>query len=573
MAGRSIQSTAREAAAGIEQGWMAYAGEFQRLTRRARDHFDERNWAGIQQDSTARLGLYTGVLAEVIRDLESRLGAQARVREGWPGLRRAYFERVAGRSDAELAETFFNSVTRRLFNTVGVDHDIEFVTSALAEPPSPRVDQSAVTVSVPATPSLARAVEQVLAIGRWRSPFRRFEGDVAAVAGELSATAAGHPVIALEFARTPFLRNKGAYLVGRLHTLAGTAPVAIALVNTPSGVAVDAVLTAEDDISIVFSFSHSYFLVETACPSALVAFLRELMPRKPVSELYASIGHNKHGKTEFYRALLSHLEATDDRFEIAPGARGMVMVVFTMPGFDAVFKIIRDRFEPPKTATRAGVREKYAFVFGHDRAGRLVDAQEFEHLKFDRRRFSPALLDELVAKAAGSVVVEDHSVAFEHVYTERRLTPLDLYLGSAPPALARAAVIDYGLAIRDLAASNIFPGDLLVKNFGVSRHGRVIFYDYDELCLLSECRFRRLPPPRSYDDEISAEPWFHVDDRDVFPEELLTFLGLRGGLRDLFAQAHADLLAPDFWIAMQEEHRAGHLPDIWPYPSSRRLTR
>ncbi len=564
---------AREAAAIIERAWIAYIEEFQQLTRRARAHFDTLDWEAIQRDGTARLGLYSDSVRGALHELEALLGEQVRHRTCWPELKLAYFERVAWRSDAELAETFFNSITRRLFGTVGVDGDIEFVTSALDALPSPRADHPPVTTIHPVTGPLERAVEQALTGFCSPARFRRFEADVHAVTEELRGSAAGHPITSLELARAPFFRNKGAYLVGRLHTLAGGVPVAIALVNAAAGVAVDAVLTEVDDISIVFSFARSYFLVETPCPSALVGFLRELMPRKPVSELYASIGHNKHGKTEFYRALLSHLETTDDTFEIAPGARGMVMVVFTLPGFDAVFKIIRDRFEPPKTATRADVRAKYGLVFRHDRAGRLVDAQEFEHLKFDRRRFSQELLDELAAKVGGTVTFEDHSVAFDHLYTERRLTPLDLYLRSAPPALARAAVVDYGLAIRDLAASNIFPGDLLLKNFGVSRHGRVIFYDYDELCLLSECRFRALPPPRDYDDELSSEPWFHVDERDVFPEEFLPFLGLTGGLRDLFAQVHGDLLTPAFWHAMQAEHQAGRLPDIWPYPPLRRLMR
>lgn len=566
-------SLAHEAAAVLERSWNDYIEEFQRLTRRAREHFDARNWQAVQREAAARLALYADVVGAAIRGVEALLGEQARERARWTALRRAYFRRVARRSDAELAETFFNSVTRRLFGTVGVDRDIEFVTSDLEAMPAPPADHPPVTLTFPVAGRLERAVGQLLTWSRGPGPFRRFEADVRAVTEEIAAAAAGHPVATLEFARAPFFRNKGAYLVGRAHTLAGSVPVAIALVNAPGGVAVDAVLTEVDDISIVFSFARSYFLVETACPSALVAFLRQLMPRKPVSELYASIGHNKHGKTEFYRALLSHLEASDERFEIAPGARGMVMVVFTMPGFDAVFKIIRDRFEPPKTATRADVREKYALVFRHDRAGRLVDAQEFEHLKFDRARFSPELLEELAAKAGDTVTVDDDSVALEHLYTERRLTPLDLFLRTAPPALARAAVVDYGQAIRDLAASNIFPGDLLLKNFGVTRHGRVIFYDYDELCLLSECRFRALPAARTLDDELSSEPWFHVDDRDVFPEEFLTFLGLAGGLRDLFVQVHGDLLTPAFWLGMQEEHRAGRLPDIWPYPPTRRLAR
>jgi isocitrate dehydrogenase kinase/phosphatase len=569
----AIESLAQRAAAIIEQAWGAYVDEFQRLTRRAGARFGARDWTGIQRDAAERLDLYTAAVRTAIAALEDLLGDAVRVRDTWTGLKSAYVERVVTRDDADLAETFFNSVTRRLFVTVGVDARIEFVMTALDAPPSPRPDHPPVTSVTHVTGTIEAAVAAVLSTVTGAAPFEDLRTDTRLVARQLTAAAGGHLVKSLEFARAPFFRNKGAYLVGRAHTLAGAMPVAIALVNGPPGIHVDAVLTDVDDISVVFSFAHSYFFVETWCPAALVGFLRELMPRKPVSELYASIGHDRHGKTEFYRALLAHLASTDDQFDIAPGARGMVMVVFTLDGFDAVFKIIRDRFEPPKSATRDDVREKYRFVMHHDRAGRLVDAQEFEHLKFDRRLFTPALLDELAAKAASSVTFTADSVAFTHLYTERRLTPLDIYLRTAPPDHARAAVLDYGAAIRDLAASNVFPGDLLLKNFGVSRHGRLIFYDYDELCLLSDCRFRRMPLPRSLDDELSLEPWFHVAENDVFPEEFLTFLGLTGELREIFAAAHGDLLAPEFWTATQEEHRAGGLPDIWPYLPSRRLRR
>lgn len=564
---------ARDAAAIIERTWIEYSEAFHRLTRQAHAHFDARHWGGILRDAAARLDLYKAALSTAIHELDGLLGSDLRARPTWTGLKGAYLDRVASRCDAELAETFFNSVTRRLFVTVGVDPAIEFVTSGLEAPPAPRADHPPVTMTFSVGGSVERAVQHMLAHYEQATPFTDLRRDVQAVSDALRQAAAGHVITTLEMARAPFFRNKAMYLVGRAHTLAATIPVALACINTADGLLVDAVLTEVDDISIVFSFARSYFLVETVCPSALVGFLRELMPRKPLSELYASIGHNKHGKTEFYRALLAHLEHTDDQFEIAPGARGMVMVVFTMPGFDAVFKIIRDRFEPPKTATRAEVREKYDFVFRHDRAGRLVDAQEFEHLRFERRRFSADLLDELAAKVSGSVTFDERTVAFDHLYTERRLTPLDLFLRTAPAPLARAAVIDYGTSIRDLAASNIFPGDLLIKNFGVSRHGRVIFYDYDELCLLSECRFRRLPPPRDYDDEFSAEPWFHVSEGDIFPEEFLTFLGLTGELRDVFQQEHGDLLRPEFWLEMQAEHRKGRLPDIWPYPLDKRVRR
>jgi isocitrate dehydrogenase kinase/phosphatase len=249
----------------------------------------------------------------------------------------------------------------------------------------------------------------------------------------------------------------------------------------------------------------------------------------------------------------------------------MVMAVFTLPGFDVVFKVIRDRFEYPKTVTHDEVRARYRMVFRHDRAGRLVDAQEFEHLAFERHRFDHRLLDELLSTCAERVQVRGGLVVISHLYTERRLRPLDLFLREAGAEAAREAVIDYGLALRDLAATNVFPGDMLLKNFGVSRHGRLIFYDYDELCTLEECRFRELPASRDAGDEGAAEPWFYVGEHDIFPEEFRAFLGLSGDLLDTFMTHHHELLAVPFWHRMQELHRAGEVLDIYPYRSVRRL--
>jgi isocitrate dehydrogenase kinase/phosphatase len=302
-----------------------------------------------------------------------------------------------------------------------------------------------------------------------------------------------------------------------------------------------------------------------------VAFLKTIMPRKPVAELYNAVGCNKHGKTELYRSILAHLDETDDRFDIAPGQRGMVMSVFTLTGFDVVFKVIKDRFDYPKTVTHQEVRDKYRLVFRHDRAGRLADAQEFEHLEFDASRFTERLLQELLAVTAESVRLRAGRVVIAHLYTERRLLPLDVYLQVAPEDAARDAVIEYGQVLRDLAATNIFPGDMLLKNFGVTRHGRLIFYDYDELCLLTDCNFRSLPPPRSGDEETAAEPWFYVGERDIFPEEFRSFLGLRRGLREVFLEHHDELLHVDFWHRMQEMHERGEVVDIYPYRPARHL--
>jgi isocitrate dehydrogenase kinase/phosphatase len=223
------------------------------------------------------------------------------------------------------------------------------------------------------------------------------------------------------------------------------------------------------------------------------------------------------------------------------------MIVFTLPSHDLVFKVIRDRFGAPKTTSRADVMERYQFVFRHDRAGRLVDAQEFKRLRLPRDRFMPGLAGELLNEASESCRIEGEDLIVEHCYIERRLRPLNLFLREAEPAAAEAAIIDYGQALRDLAASNVFPGDLLLKNFGVTSHGRVIFYDYDELCLLTDCVFRDLPQPSCEEEETAAEPWFHLGPNDVFPEQWLQFLAIPPALRDVFLQHHAALFTAAWW--------------------------
>jgi isocitrate dehydrogenase kinase/phosphatase len=488
-------------------------------------------------------------------------------------MKAAFSAYVQGRADSELAETFFNSVTRRIFTTVGVDPRIEFVQADFDRRP-PAGGKPVFTI-FRRRGSLEALLADILRAYAFDVPYADLARDARLTAGELHRALAARGLTALpdsiEVIKPVFFRGKGAYLVGRVRCLERALPLALALRNPEGRVFVDAALFTAAEVSIVFSFTRAYFHVDADRPGELVAFLKSILPQKRLAELYTAIGHNKHGKTELYRDLLRHLTVSDDRFEPAWGEKGMVMAVFTLPSYNVVFKIIKDRFPDPKTTTRQEVKAKYQLVFKHDRAGRLVDAQEFEHLQFDRARFSDALLQELLAVAAESVSVTADKVVIRHLYTERRVTPLNLFVRQAPEPAARAAVLDYGQAIKDLAAANIFPGDLLLKNFGVTRHGRVIFYDYDELCALTDCRFRALPQPSDDEEALSAEPWFYVDPADIFPEEFDKFLGFPPALRAVFLAAHGDLLTPGFWRRMQAQLQAGEIIDIFPYQHSRRL--
>ena len=548
-----------------------YRERFRGITSRAKRHFETRDGQAAQRDSARRLDVYGECVGEALYQLRERLGALADDRDLWCAMRDRFGRLIAERPDRELAETFFNSCARRTFHTVGVDPALEFVSLRLNVPPGAL--PADLTVSYPREKHLATLIEHVLQQHAFDAPWDDLEGDARRVAAAIVAEANVRRIRSIEIAKPVFYRGLGAYLVGRIHTNRAAMPLVLAFRNPHGRIVVDAVLTSVDEVSIVFSFARAYFMVMHDHPRELVDYLRLLMPRKPIAELYAAIGHHRHGKTELYRSLLHHMAAHDERFAIAPGTRGMVMCVFHLPGFDVVFKIIRDRFDPPKTVTHDEVRAKYRLVFRHDRAGRLADAQEFEHLSFPVDRFEPELLTMLLRLAGETVRVEGDMVILRHLYTERRLRPLDLYLREADPAAARRAVVDYGQALRDLAATNIFPGDMLLKNFGVSRHGRLIFYDYDELATLTECHFRELPAAASDGDDTAGEPWYYVGERDIFPEEFRTFLGLRGETLDAFLTHHAELLGVRWWHRMQALHARGEVLDIVPYQASRRLRR
>jgi len=564
---------ADRAAAVLFGEYETWCGAFAEVTRRAKRRFETRDWHGTQADAAERLALYRRHVDAAVACLTELLGADVRRRAIWARVRPVYAGLLEARPDAELAETFFNSASRSVLGTVGTDPDSEF----LEFPASGPLARSGPMVfdTYRGEGSSRDPIERLLAACGWQVPYVDAEGDSALVARAVDARLRevgwrGGP-LAIDVLRAPFYRNKGAYLVGRIHGAPELVPLVLPLVQCDRGVVVDAVLLTQDEASVVFGFSWSYFFVDAPHPRGLIAFLQSLMPHKRVDELYTSIGYNKHGKTELYRALLRHLERPDARFAFAEGDEGMVMCVFTLPTFNVVFKIIKDRFGAPKTTTRRGVMEKYHFVFQRDRVGRLADAQEFENLEFRRRCFPADLLEYLEREAGGSVDVKGESVVVRHLYTERRVTPLNLFLRQADAGTAREAILDYGNAIKDLAGADIFTGDMLLKNFGVTRNGRVICYDYDELCLLGECVFRRLPPPRSPEDEVAAEPWFHVGEHDVFPEEFSPFLVPGDRLRATFLGAHGDLLSVDFWTGVQRRLAEGEIFDFFPYRQSRRL--
>lgn len=548
---------------------------FAAITQRAGQRFERCDWQAMRRDTAERLDLYPKAVDQTRRQLERCLREQAREPDVWAALKSTLADRIRHRCDAELACTFFNSVYRRIARPQGVDIQLTFIEpchpTAASIQGMPRTFQTTVQRIQRTT------VKELLKCYRFGSGFIDLDDDAERSAGIIAAQLSLERLpkqtpVHIEMLAMPFFRGMSAYLIGRIRFKGQHHPLVFALDNSAEGMQVDAVLLTPSQIRILFSFSRAYFHVQTDCPSALVQFLKQLMPNKRSAELYIGLGFHKHGKTELYRDLLVHQQVcSEDQFDFSPGQRGMVMIAFNMPGDDLIYKVIRDRFDAPKQTTARHVKAKYEYVFKHDRVGRLVDVQTFEHLELEDCCFTPDLLAEIAAHAKQSVRIENGRVTLIHAYVERRVTPLDLFLKTADPAAAREVVIDFGRAIKDLARVNVFPGDMLIKNFGVTNLGRVVFYDYDELCPLMQCNFRRLPQARLYEDELSAEPWFLVGEHDVFPEEFTSYLGLPADLRKVFFTHHGDLLDPDFWKQIQGQIRAGLWTHIRPYGPSQRL--
>jgi isocitrate dehydrogenase kinase/phosphatase len=558
----SAQPEINWCAEALFQRFVDYNDAFHDITRRARDRFETRSWAAGQQDAVDRIDLYDGRVTACADELSARFPGRITDPAIWVTLKRIYAARIAQQPDSEFFMTFFNSVSRRIFKTVGVNPMVEFIRSDIGS--ASRAGGLPLRV-YPIKGDPTATVRQILIDFRFAIPYANFERTIDFTAGEILQGGNGIPIDSIELLSTIFYRDSRAYLVGRLVRATRIAPIAIALKNTGSGIVVDAVILSDADTSMLFGYSRSYFHADLDCVGPVVGFLRTVMPRKPIDELYTVLGRAKQGKTERVHRLYDHLATVPDRFVHADGDRGMVMIVFNLPSYDLVFKVIRDRFAYPKNSSRAQVIAKYQLVFKHDRVGRLVDAQEFRRLRFHRSRFSPDLLADLRQDASQSCRLEGEDLVIEHCYTERRTRPLNLYLREVDEEAARAAIIDYGNAIRDLANTNIFPGDLLVKNFGVSRHGRVMFYDYDELCFITDCNFRPIPEAPYDADEMRDEPWYYVHPNDVFPEQFPRFLGLPQKWVEVFQAHHAELLDPAYWEKIKNLHLSGRIIDVVPY--------
>jgi isocitrate dehydrogenase kinase/phosphatase len=551
----------------LNRAFLVYNTEFRVITRRARSRFERREWHEGQADAAERIGLYDLHVDRSVQDLHSRLGLRAQDRGLWQSAKRDFAAMVANYPDLEFTKTYFSSVARRACKIRGLEPDIEFTgeeTIPLRNIGGPLIGRNYFNSG-----SLVFMFETLIRDFAWSTPFAHAGRCAQFLADQVNAhfrsKLTGDAVVCIDVMAPVFYRDTRAYVIGKATGWTHSSPIVIAFASTENGIIVDAVVMTEDGVELMFGFARSYFHVDVEPVGAAIVFLRKVIPRETVHELFTILGRAKQGKTERYRGFGRHLQYSRDQFVVTPGKKGMVMTVFTLPSYDVVFKVIRDKFPFPKNTSNEEVRQRYRLVAHHDKVGRLVDAQEFRMLRFAKDRFEPGLLAELLGETALTTSLDGDTLLIQHAYVERRLRPLDIYLREVDQPTAVRAVLDYGQALRDLASANVFPGDLLMKNFGVNRAGRVIFYDYDELCLLIDCNFREMPRPRDYDDEMASEPWFSVGEHDVFPEEFAPFLGLSPQLLDVFQGAHGDLLTARYWQTMQARIHRGEVIELLPY--------
>ncbi|HEF5783325.1 TPA: bifunctional isocitrate dehydrogenase kinase/phosphatase [Burkholderia multivorans] len=566
----------------VAQSMLEYFDRHYRIFREAaveaKALFERADWHGLQRLARERITSYDERVQECVEVLQDEYDAESIDDEVWQQIKLHYIGLLTSHRQPECAETFFNSVCCKILHRSYFNNDFIFVRPAISteylenDEPAAKPTYRAY---YPGTDGLAVTLERIVTNFQLEPPFEDLARDIACVMQAIHDEFGRFdeaPNFQIHVLSSLFFRNKSAYIVGRIINADRVLPFAVPIRHVRPGLlALDTVLLRRDLLQIIFSFSHSYFLVDMDVPSAYVDFLCTIMPGKPKAEIYTSVGLQKQGKNLFYRDLPHHLSHSSDRFIVAPGIKGLVMLVFTLPSFPYVFKIIKDHFPPPKETTRRQIMEKYLLVKRHDRLGRMADTLEYSSVALPLARLDHALVRELEKEVPSLLEYEGDNLVIKHLYIERRMTPLNLYLQNGTDAEVEHGVKEYGNAVKELMKANIFPGDMLYKNFGVTRHGRVVFYDYDEIEYLTDCNVRRVPPPRNEEDELSGEPWYTVGPHDIFPETYGPFLLGDPRVRAAFLKHHADFFDPALWQASKDKLLQGELPDFYPYDASLRF--
>jgi isocitrate dehydrogenase kinase/phosphatase len=356
---RLDSTVAYDIAKAMRDGFNRHYQLFRTESARAKHRFETADWHGQQRAQRERIEFYDLRVREASIRLEREFKAGAQSMDVWHQVKLHYIGLLVDHHQPELAETFFNSVTTKILHRSYFQNDFIFVRPAISteyienDEPTARPTYRAY---YPTRESMRQSIVSLVRDFNLHLEFEDLERDAAyalqAMNGQLGEVKL-RANFQIQVLSGLFFRNKGAYVVGKVINGFSELPFALPVLHGPSGkLVIDAALFGEDDLLILFSFARAYFMVDMGIPSAYVQFLRSMMSRMPRAEIYNALGLAKQGKTLFYRDFLYHLRHSTDKFRIAPGIKGMVMLVFDLPSFPYVFKVIKDYYPPQKETTR-----------------------------------------------------------------------------------------------------------------------------------------------------------------------------------------------------------------------------
>jgi len=569
-----------EAAGILRRGFEAYSLKFQAITSRAQSRFEKREWNAVLSDAEERIGLYHHYLDIIEPSMRALLAGQVHDYGIWESIKSEYCKAYLGQYHADLALIFFYSIMRRLYLETG--DSIEYsddeirrsVKAKIAQDPNRPIRYYPADSPEDITPELIRRIVDDFS---FQAGFLKIAEDSKLAAEmlrpELKKALGQRRIDRIEMIESAFFRNKAAYLIGRIVSGTVIVPLVLVLLNPPEGIVIDGVLSEEADLSNIFSSARSNFHTDTSAYREVLEVLESIAPTRAKAYIYTSIGFIHPGKLQLVHELRNHIAQTHEKFDVAEGVPGTVMIVFSLPTFSYVFKVIRDVSTKDSFRGRRHVVGQYWRVHRMDRVGRMLDIMTFHNLRFAQSSFETKLLNELLRDAPSSVRIETGHVVFRYLYAARQITPLDVYLADPhlPEEAKSRAAIDYGYAIKDLAVAGTFVGDYIPKNFGVNRLGRVILYDYDDLDDLVSWNFRALPEAPPWAETLPYEDWLSKGEQDVFPEHDFRIFTVPVHGRAAFLDHHADLLDPAFWNSIKNELQSGRVPEFYPYPLEKRL--
>ena len=575
--GARLASTAHEAQRiELTAEWIlgvfdSFYDEFLRLTWAAKAAFENRDHPMAVSNARRRLGLYNATvypLADELRAAFPQLKERARL---WREVEAVYRAAVSGRYEADLALAYLHSVQRRVHYGEWRPVEYGFGGSHRVVPPADAVYER-FACSWPLEPLL---IQRALQVADLSVPFCDPKEDAELIARRVNDVLAGRGgggLRAIEMIRGGFFRNRGAYLMGRMILKgADLKPLVIALFNHAEGVRAEAVLQAVPHVHNLCSSTEAPFQVTNRHYHELAGFLSSIMPSRPLGLHYSTIGYYHFSKVAVMHEVRRRLIHDGERLAVAPGSPGTVTIAFTSPRSDYVLKVIRDRptsgYKWDSFAGVDAVLAKYKRVHEINRTGSMLDNIVYYNLRLERSWFEPALAQELLDAAVNSVQLQGEALVFRYLIVQRKLTPLNVFLESAPEDKAVRAMMNLGFCIRNNAAANVFNKDFDTRNYGVNRYLKIYLYDYDAVERLTDVKVRTNRDRCDGEEEVPA--WFFEPGVIFLPEEIEAGLRVRDRtLRRAFRAAHAELMSVEYWEGLQQALRAGEVPGIHTFPES-----